>query len=63
MWGRHDQLHHPITKFHICRLGEGQRMNRFLIMQYMARKNPLAKRLARLQVSGLKLLVYEALSY
>jgi len=29
----HDQLHHPITKFHICRLGEGQTMNRFINMQ------------------------------
>jgi hypothetical protein len=46
---RHHQLHHPITKFHMCRLGEGQRMNRFFQMQQMARKNTLAKRLQRLQ--------------
>ena len=46
----HDQLHHPLTKFHMCRLGEGQHMNRFLAMQHMARKNALAKRLKRMQV-------------
>ena len=46
----HDQLHHPLTKFHMCRLGEGQHMNRFLAMQHMARKNALAKRLKRMQM-------------
>jgi len=46
----HDQLHHPLTKFHLCRLGEGQHMNRFLAMQCMARKNTLAKRLRRMQM-------------
>ena len=45
----HDILRFPVTRFHIARLGEGQRMNRFLSMQSMARKNVLAKRIARLE--------------
>ncbi len=45
----HDRLDVPVTKFHVCRLGVGQRLNRFLSMQFQARKNPLTKKLNRLR--------------
>lgn len=43
----HDRLDVPLTKYHIGRLKTGQKINRFLTMQYQARKNPLAKKLNR----------------
>ena len=45
----HDRLDVPVSKFHISRLAKGQKMNRFLTMQYHARKNTLTKRLKRMQ--------------